>query len=382
MIKLLSTAFIVSALVHVPMGTYADAASAVVAVTPSGSGLKSLATMSPSSDPSEDESLSTATDSTNQETSQNPDSSSPASPTPEAVDMAQLWQDVNDYIEEVEFKPALESLDLIRQNAQQHHDDDNLTKALLTSVRLHIQNGHDYESSLDLLYQSPMPADDDLRAMLIMVRAYCLRHYFQANAYVIAQNPATADFKDFRSWTTTRFIEACQKDFEQAWQHRGNFGRETYDPYVPYFEYWNVVFGSNPTIRDYLTYAMAEFLADPATWSPKAYEGTKRLNSRGMKTEPFKYVADVDLSTTSANHPIEKLIFVFKDLTNWYEQSSALNKAIYARQQCSTLVKRAFSKYRMAAQSLENMNNAFNAMPTLPSDLETLKTNFKKRVSW
>ncbi len=302
-------------------------------------------------------------------------------PTPEPVGMDQMWEEVENYIAKVKLEPALQSLKLLIERSRQLQDDENLTKALLTITDLYVQNS-DYEAALATLYACPFPSEPTLKAIILMLRAYCVRQYFQKNAFIIPQISNKAETSDFHTWSGPRLLRSCRDDFSQAWEYRASLGDKKYDSYLKYFKSWNNVFGSGPTLRDYLTYAMADFFSDPSTWTPEEYKSLENLDRNAIMNFPRQYSQGLKMEPGQEVHPINRILFIFNDLANWHEENRKVNKAVQARLRCTEAVSRAFRKHKLASQGLESMQNVFSGNKALPEDLEAMKSNLKKRLSW
>lgn len=296
------------------------------------------------------------------------------------MDIGARWEEIQEFIDDLDWASAHQSLKKLLNYCYQAKDDINHFKALLTMVHLYTQED-DYKSGLDLLFTLPFPANEELKAIVYLYRAYCLHHYYQENSFTLAKVNQNETETNFGSWGSVRVLNHCYEDYMHAWNHRFSLGQQAFDNYAGYFSSLNLVLGAKATVRDYLTYAMAEFFSDLSTWNKQEYDKLQSIKPAIIRNASTKCDASL-IPKELAGHPLEQIIVIFEDLSSWHDNCGEMNKAVHARLRCSKAIDRIFRKYKMASQGLQSMQDNFDSNQALPEDLEAIKQNLKKRLSW
>jgi uncharacterized protein YfaS (alpha-2-macroglobulin family) len=228
------------------------------------------------------------------------------------------WRDVTATIMGGRLETAIVKIEEILADARAREDAHDWTRALIE--RRALRSALDApETAARQLREAAWPADPACRAILELHWADALSVYHRAYSYEIRQREtvAEADSLDLKAWSHDRFGREIDLALHRAWSTRAQWGDEPLAAWATYLEPNSYPTRIRGTLRDAVTYARIEHLADSSLWPPRTSTAVLDVQfllelAARRSTELAAVLAD------SATHPVHKIVLLAADLRAWH----------------------------------------------------------------
>jgi len=287
-----------------------------------------------------------------------------------AVAATPTWQHVATNITSGRLETAVVEIDEILAAARARDDARDWTRALVERRTLRTVLGAP-ESAARQLKAEPWPADPPSLAVLELHWAHALTTYFQVNAHEIRRREVivAADSLDLKAWGPERFGREIDLALHRAWLGRRLWGDEPLDAWSEYLTPNSYPASIRGTLRDAVTYARIERLADSSLWSPRASTATEKLDIESLLT--LARPTDAELSAVladTATHPLRKIVLLCADLRAWHLRHGRKGAAFEAD----------LEQLRRVHQAMRDAGNRVRVR----QQLETWLLDFDTEDSW
>ncbi|HSM51632.1 MAG TPA: MG2 domain-containing protein, partial [Thermoanaerobaculia bacterium] len=224
------------------------------------------------------------------------------------------WKQIESLIADQRFAEALAGVERIQAAASGAERTADWTRALLTRAELRAALGQ-VETGVEELRRADWPADPASRAALSLHLGGGLRDYLQTYSWEIRQRERVAGGREagLARWSAEEIADEAVAAFAAAWHERAALGRRrTGDlPGLVANSYPREVRG---TLRDSLSYLVAELLADTSLWSPAELSRRWLLDAAALASD-VPPAAEPD---AAGLHPLARLAAVLADLEAWH----------------------------------------------------------------
>jgi alpha-2-macroglobulin len=266
------------------------------------------------------------------------------SPTPSpargAVTGADPWAEVDRLVAEQKYEAASALVARIREEARARKDEDDWARALVREVQL--RTGlHGYETAVRFLREQPWPEGLLPRATLELFYGQTLLHYLQAYSWEIRRRERveSKETVDLKAWTAEEIGREAQRAYARVWVLREGLGAEPVTRLGDFLQRGTYPERIRGTLRDAVTYLLAELLANESYWTPAQHE-LFRLRVDTLLGPATSAVDD------AAGHPLTKMAAVLGDLEAWHAAAGRREAALEARLERA---RRLHAAYREAA---------------------------------
>jgi len=228
------------------------------------------------------------------------------------------WDDFLAKMDDNLFRGALAVADSIAAESEADGDAEEWTKALVESVRLQWSLGA-HESAAEHLLKNPGPQDPPWRDILALYRAHALQEYVERYDYHIRDKPTVTrlDSLDVSTWSLDRLAHRIQSELTGVWLGRDTWADRGLDDLSAFIDQNTYPARIRGTLRDAVSYLLAESLANSTLWSPRQSNGLFRLDVETLMDGDAPLPQDAWLVETG-HHPLERLHLVLADLRQWH----------------------------------------------------------------
>lgn len=218
---------------------------------------------------------------------------------------------------------------------------DEMRWAKLVVQEAQLQIGlHGYETAVRDLKKHQWPNSTLAQAMVQIVYAQSLRTYAQSYSWEIRNRERVESKKevDLKAWTADQIYLEAYKTYAQLWEQREKLGGFNKDKLPGVIEANTYPAGIRGTLRDSVTYLLAQLLADTTGWTPRQSNELHLLDAQKL----FTGMASANL-TDAQTHPLQKISYVLNDLANWHQKSGRRDAALDARLELINILHDQFS---------------------------------------
>lgn len=242
------------------------------------------------------------------------------------------WQDVATIIASGRLETAVVEIDEILASARARNDARDWTRALVERRTLRTALGAP-ESAAQQLKSESWPVDPASRAVLELHWAHALTTYFRVNSHEIHRREVVvaADPLDLKAWGPDRFGREIDLALHRAWLGRNLWGDEPLDAWSEYLTPNSYPAHIRGTLRDAITYARIERLADSSLWSPRASTAIEKMDIESLLTVASPTGAELGAALAdTATHPLRKIVLLCADLRAWHLRHGRKEAALEA----------------------------------------------------
>ncbi len=218
---------------------------------------------------------------------------------------------------------------------------DEMRWAKLVVQEAQLQIGlHGYETAVRDLKKHQWPSSTLAQSMVQIVYAQSLRTYAQSYSWEIRNRERVESKKevDLKAWTADQIYLEAYKTYAQLWEQREKLGGFNKDKLPEVIVPNTYPAGIRGTLRDSVTYLMAQLLADTTGWTPRQSNELHLLDAHKL----FTGVASANL-TDAQTHPLQKISYVLNDLANWHQKAGRRDAALDARLELINILHDQFS---------------------------------------
>lgn len=231
-----------------------------------------------------------------------------------------LHAGIDELLSEQKFAEALK---LVRESIEKNKPGDEKRTAELIIQEAKIQVAlHGYETAVKELKARDWPKAGAPRAMVSLAYARLLQTYHSAYSWEIRKREkiGSRDAFDLKTMTSEEIYLEAYEGLASSWEIREELGKleaKSLPEIVSPNTYPKEIRG---TLRDTLTYLIADFLSDTSGWNP---EESSHI--------PSQLTAKKITLTGSDAHPLEKIFMVLRDLENWHRKEGRSGGALEAK---------------------------------------------------
>lgn len=288
----------------------------------------------------------------------------PAHAAPRSDAMAD-WKRLDQLIDGEKFAAAAQLAHDLGTQAMAAGDEPGWARALIREVQLRVAL-EGYEAAVKRLIEAERPQSPEWRAALALARANALMRYLNAYRHDIDRRERIASDgeKPIEMWTRGELRAAIDRAFADAWQDRERIASLS-------FEHFGDVLSRNdypekirPTPRDALTYLWVEALADQGEWRSEQRASAFELSMDDL-LRPDPALAQTEVLTGEAIHPLLKVGVLLADLAHWHMARGELEAALEAlRVRMNALVPALTNAQRdLVIADFEKQLEAFSSEP-------------------
>lgn len=253
--------------------------------------------------------------------------------------LSPAWREIETLIADQQYAEALARVVEVEAAARRGERTEEWTRALLTAAELRSALGQ-AEAAVEELRRAAWPDDPAARAALSLHLGEGLRNYLSSYSWEIHQREPVAGGREagIALWSAGEIGEEAVAAFAAAWRERETLGRRRAG------ELPGLVANSYPrevrgTLRDSLTYLLAELLADSSLWSPAEHSRLWLLDASALAGDAPPAVAP----DAAAAHPLARLAAVLADLETWHRGEGRRAAALEARRERIRLLHQGFT---------------------------------------
>lgn len=240
-------------------------------------------------------------------------------PQPAAAEppVADAWREIETLLTEGNFDTAADAAARVREEARKAGDEAAWTRALVQETQLRVAtSGH--AEGYRILRQAAWPRNPRDRAILHLYVAATLQAYARDFSWRIQQRerietPRDGDLLDLERATRGEILEALLAEAAEAWKAREALSEVPLSQVYRYLVPNNYPPEVRGTLRDALSYRIAEVLADSAFWSVEESQDLPRADL------PRLIEGALDAQPADAAvHPLARMAAVLGDLEAWH----------------------------------------------------------------
>ena len=284
------------------------------------------------------------------------------------------WKQIEALLTEGQLAAAADAAAQVREEARKAGDEATWTRALIQETQLRVAtSGH--AEGYRVLRQAEWPRNLRDRAILHLYVAATLQAYAREFSWRVHQReridkPRDEGLLDLERATRGEILQALLAEAAEAWKARETLSdvqlSEVYRYLVPN-GYPSEVRG---TLRDAVSYRIAEVLADSAFWSVEEAQDLPRADL------PRLIDGTVDAQPDDAAiHPLARMAAVLGDLESWHAAEGERAGALEARRERLRLLWSHFREdedRRLLRRDLEERLPAFRDLPWWAMGMATL----------
>ena len=239
------------------------------------------------------------------------------------------WAEAERLIATRELEAASAVLAELLAAARARGDEAEWTRVLVRSVQVR-RSLHGHERAVRLLQEEPWPRGEVERSLAGLFYARSLVEYHQAYAWEIGRRERVASDEavDVRRWTREQIREAALAAYREVWERRAALGERPVAAAAEYLVPNTYPEGVRGTLRDTVSYLLAELLADSSLWSPRESNETFRLDVAALARGGAGQAAAL---ADPGAHPLARLAAVLADLEEWHAAAGRRAAALEAR---------------------------------------------------
>jgi hypothetical protein len=243
------------------------------------------------------------------------------------------WKEIEKLLSETKVAEAAEAAARVREVARAAGDEDNWTRGLIQEAQLRtVLSG--VEESYGVLRGAEWPRDPVDQAILHLYTAELLRAYNQQFSWRINQRERIektgeeTGVLDLERATRGEIQAALLAEAAEAWSLREQLSAVPLERVYRYLipnEYPEEVRG---TLRDAVSYLIADVLADSAFWSVEEAQDLPRADLPDLIAGTVEAALD-----EAAVHPLARMAAVLGDLEAWHTSRGERAAALEARRE-------------------------------------------------
>ena len=281
------------------------------------------------------------------------------------------WKEIERLKEDQKFAEALERVESLRTAAQAAGQSADWTRALLEAAELRGALG-EFAAAVKELRRADWPADRASRAALSLHLGASLRQYLASYGWEVRQRERVAGEGpfDLESATAEQIAAEAVRAYAAAWSERETLGARPAGS-LPGMTKNTYPAGIRPTLRDSLTYLLAEILADTSLWTPEQLAERRRLDAKALAGRAPKAAAPGEAEL----HPLEQLAAVLSDLERWHRQAGRPEAELEAMLERSRLLSEGFeadADHKSVREALAEQLPSFRSYPWWSEGMATL----------
>lgn len=236
-------------------------------------------------------------------------------------------KEVQQLINEQKYAEALKLVQKKIDDMKASKKDREWAKLIVQETMLQI-GLHGYETAVKELKNREWPKDPVSHAMVSIAYARSLQIYHQSYSWEIRKREKTTGSESFdlKTLTSEEIYQEAYAGFEKAWKVRDELGKLKRDALPEIIQPNNFPQEVRGSLRDSLSYLMADFLNDSSGWSALHSNSTYAIDPSQLLEKPLK-ISFTDMSV----HPFLKVAFVLRDLEQWHAGSGKKEAALEAR---------------------------------------------------
>lgn len=219
---------------------------------------------------------------------------------------------------------------LDRAKAEGHAD--AWTRALIAWTQLEV-GLHGAETAVRWLHDQPWPEGTLHRVALRLYYAAALLNYQRTYGWEIRnrERVSAKGTVDLKAWTSEQIDEEIQRSYGALWNEREGLSTVPLAALERYLTPNTYPPGIRGTLRDVVTYSIADFLVDSTHWRPEQASGVYALELRTLLSmgTPGQTPPTVSLEDATV-HPLRKLAAALGDLEVWHAQKGERDAALEA----------------------------------------------------
>ncbi|MFA6033893.1 MAG: hypothetical protein WC889_13410, partial [Myxococcota bacterium] len=275
---------------------------------------------------------------------------------------AQGWKDFTRLENEQKYEEASALVSKMQEQALASHNGEEWARCMVKQTQLRMAL-HGYETAVRQLGEQPWPDDLLGNSVVKLYYAFALVNYAGMYSWEIARRERV-DSKgpvDLKAWTKDQIYAEALRAMNDVWNQRGQLGDMKVAVLSEYLNPNNYPERIRGTLRDAVTYLMAEQLADSSGWSPEQGNNVYTLRLRDLiDPQPAK--------TGIGGHPLERIAAITSDLERWHAGYGRTEAAFEAR-----------------LERLRRLHSAFTAVAdraAIKSELEKCLPALRQREWW
>ncbi|BBM88123.1 alpha-2-macroglobulin family protein [Candidatus Uabimicrobium amorphum] len=255
------------------------------------------------------------------------------------------WAEVSKLEKKQKYKAALKKVDVILDNAQQQKNLTEWRKSLIRKVTLQTAL-HGYETSVRTLYEEAWPHDGESNSILNMFCAHTLEVYYYAYRWEINNREKVASAKDvdLKKWSKNEIFKRIHKHYYKAYQVRYTLGKLSVKDFKQFIRIGGYPERVRGTMRDFLCYSWAGFIASTQTWTPQQSREKYRIDFEHLLKASDLRERTLDDILLSDVHPILKLVHVLDDVYFWSIDNGRVESALESQLEKIRLLKSFFGE--------------------------------------
>lgn len=255
------------------------------------------------------------------------------------------WAEVDKLEKKQKYKAALKKVDVILDNAQQQKELKEWRKALIRKVVLQTTL-HGYETAVHTLHDEPWPHDGESNSILHMFYAYTLETYYNAYRWEInnREKVASTTDVDLKKWSKGEIFKRIHQHYYKAYQVRYTLGKLSVKDFAQFIRRGGYPERVRGTMRDFLCYSWAKFIANTQTWTPQQSREKYRIDFEHLLKASDLRKRTLDDILLSDAHPILKLIHVLDDVYFWSIDNGRVESALESQLEKIRLLQSFFSE--------------------------------------
>ena len=275
----------------------------------------------------------------------------------QSTQLESLQQRLNGQKDKQLFRDAEHTAEEMMAVAIEAGDADAYVKAVFEIFDLK-QGLYEFENAVEFLLQVSRPEKPESTVILNIITAEALVLYHNAYYWEISQREqvVSEDNLDLKLWTTTQIQSRINKLFEQCWNFRQNLGTVQVSLYPGYFDKGNYPADIRSTLRDFLTYQWANFLANSAFWTPRESAQLYKLPLKTMLSAGEDDTSSYPL--TKSDLPLAKAAIIIRDLQQWHQSQNHRSNELESKLELVRILQRHYHGKKSDAQ-FENALNQY-----------------------
>ncbi|WP_372371048.1 alpha-2-macroglobulin [Candidatus Uabimicrobium sp. HlEnr_7] len=267
------------------------------------------------------------------------------------------WSEIKELEKKRQYKKALKKVEVLLDNAQQQKDLEQWRKAFVRKVVLQTAL-HGYEAAVRTLQNEQWPHDGESRSLFHLLYAHTLENYFNIYRWEIRNREKIVSTTnvDLKKWSAQEIFKRIHQHYYKAYQVRYTLVKLNVDDFSEYITKGGYPKRIRGTMRDFVCYSWAKFLANTATWTSEQSQEKYRLDFAHLLKASDQRKRTLDDILLSSAHPIQKLVHILDDVYFSSIDNGKIESALESQLEKIRTFKNFFGQKRQKQQMVSSLS--------------------------